>query len=284
MSVPVDMTSPMRLRRTTAVQWPYIVRSASGRPAATTVTSGCRSATRASSRPLGVGDTFGVVDGNEDAARRHRRRWRRSTPRRRRRPRSGIDDLDPGDHRRVRPRAVQHDDAVAVRVAPAGDEADQRRAATTACRTGDEDVFAVGHLEPDRRQRGEVDADRQRRRSVAVGGRRQRTGVDVVAERADRHRWIDGRRGWRAGRQRQHGELRLEAASGEQDATRDRRRHRRRRGRRGRRTRSGRRRGTASAASAPPTPRGPRRRAARAWRRVWIPAATPSVRTRSNRA
>ena len=188
-SAPVDMTSPMRLRRTTAVQWPYIVRNESGRPAATTVTSG------AARRP------------GRRAGRRRRRHARR---RRRRRGRAAappptaatidssstatttaaaaIDALTQATTGEFVRGQCSTTTPSRVRIAPAGDETDQRRAATAPRRTDDEDVFAVGHLETGRRQRGEVDADRQRRRPVTVGGQRERPGVDVVAERADRHR------------------------------------------------------------------------------------------------
>ena len=278
------MTSPMRLRRTIAVQWPYIVRSASGRPAATTVTLGRRSATRAASRPLSIGDPFGVVDGDQDAPRRSPQTAATIDSSSAATTAFGIDDRTQASDRRVRPRAVQHDDAVAVRVAPAGDETDQRRAATAACRPDDEYVFAVGHLETDRRQRGEVDADRQRRRPVAVGGQRERSGIDVVTERADRHRRIAGRLGWPA-----------RCGSGSTASCASRRAS-------VSRTRPGIGGGTAAAR----TPRVAHSIGSSTWNSqrcvsaanaawgtppgrsrvatVWIPAATPSVSTRSNRA
>ena len=163
-------------------------------------------------------------------------------------------------------------------------ETDQRRAAPAARRPDDEDVLAVGHLELRRAERGEVDADRQRRDAAHDGStpaatprRRRRRGRRSPAGRLRRRR-----------RQRAGGTGRTASWASS-------RRRRRRCGpgspaaRRGARTPSAAHsigsstwnshRCGSAASAAWATPPGRSTVAT-----VWIPAATPSVRTREQAA
>ena len=255
------MTRPRRLRRTTAVQCPYIA---------------------ARVGPAGGDDvTWGVArwqgrraDPRRRPARRRRRRRglagavlrprRRSTARRRRH----------AGRRRSTPApmsAAAIDRGQCSTTMPSGwalrqpATTDQRRAATTARRPDDEDVLAIGHLQARRATSvaNSTPIDGAVTPSWSDAGA---SGVDVVAEDADRPGAAPWRRRGPPRGQRQHGQLRLERRSDDDDPTRDGRRH-------GRGTDAERAHSTGSSTwnshrcVSAPARRGRRRRAARAWPR-----------------
>ena len=178
MSAHPAMSRPSRLRRTTAVQWPYSVRSASGRAAATTSRPGRRSAT-SGERSARVVDPLGVVD--DDECRRRPpagRRCRRSTP--------GHDAS--GDRR----------SGATASTAPSGwasrhDAASRTSAVAPAAarRAGDEHVLAVRARAGGRAERLEVDADDEL--ELAVGGHPPGRQLEGAARRAAAHRCRSGR-------------------------------------------------------------------------------------------
>ena len=180
MSAHAAARMPVRLRRTTAVQWPNSGRSASGRPAATTRRPGRRSARSAARRS--PGSATRSASSTSSRARRSHGPGRRARRRAWRRDRAATHGDGRGATTRTSPPgwASRHD----------GRQPHERRGAPGARRAGDEHVLAVGDAEHRRLERVEGDADDelQRRRRPTVDPAAGAAASTQVGEDADRRR------------------------------------------------------------------------------------------------